>query len=168
MSDRASGNPLQLLLGTGAFAFCFAVFGSVSAYDADAARAGTQRQVSVGLGHAGPAGQPGRIPGLLTDRLGGRLASAHPWRSRPGRLPLARSYGQFGRRLLPGPWPASVGVPFVSRWYRPSVRLRAGDLRRMPAGRLGFPCWRGQGWAVWGFWSWNPGDQAGLLPGDSS
>lgn len=30
-SDRPSGNPLQLVLATGAFAVCFAVFGSVSA-----------------------------------------------------------------------------------------------------------------------------------------
>ncbi|HEY7547510.1 MAG TPA: hypothetical protein VID27_21615, partial [Blastocatellia bacterium] len=30
-NTQPSGNSLQLALGTGAFAFCFAVFGSVSA-----------------------------------------------------------------------------------------------------------------------------------------
>src|SRR4029450_7400381 len=74
--ERPAGNGLQLMLATGAFAFCFAVFGSVSAMmpilrkqlDLD------PLQVSVALAIPVLLGSLGRIPlGVLTDRYGGRV-----------------------------------------------------------------------------------------------
>src|SRR5262245_47835676 len=70
-----TGKGLQLGLATGAFAVCFAVFGSVSAMmpllrqqlGLDAI------QVSIALAIPVLLGSLGRIPlGILTDRMGGR------------------------------------------------------------------------------------------------
>ena len=67
---------LQLTLGTGAFAFCFAVFGSLSAMMPIISKqmhlSPVQKSVAVAL----PVllGSLGRIPlGMLTDRFGGRV-----------------------------------------------------------------------------------------------
>src|SRR5512146_3105328 len=71
-----TSNRLQLALGTGAFALCFAVFGSVSAMmpimrqqlHLEPTQAWIAISVPVLLGSLG------RIPlGMLTDRFGGRL-----------------------------------------------------------------------------------------------
>jgi MFS transporter, NNP family, nitrate/nitrite transporter len=71
-----AGNPLQLALGTGAFALCFAVFGSVSAM-MPILRERLQLgplEVSVGLAIPVLLGSLGRIPlGILTDQYGGRV-----------------------------------------------------------------------------------------------
>ena len=68
----------QLLLATGAFALCFAVFGSVSAMmPILKSRLGLNPlQVSVALAVPVLLGSLGRIPlGMLTDRFGGRVNS---------------------------------------------------------------------------------------------
>src|SRR5436190_14801064 len=71
-----SGNNLQLALATGAFAICFAVFGSVSAMMPILKKNLGLNPVQVSIAVAIPVllGSLGRIPlGLLTDRYGGRL-----------------------------------------------------------------------------------------------
>jgi NNP family nitrate/nitrite transporter-like MFS transporter len=71
-----AGNLLQLWLATGAFAICFAVFGSVSAMMPLLKQSlGLDTwQVSVALAVPVLLGSLGRIPlGMLTDRYGGRL-----------------------------------------------------------------------------------------------
>ena len=70
-----SGNTMQLLLGTGGFTVCFAVFGSVSAMmPILKTRLGLDPvQVSVALAMPVLLGSLGRIPlGIITDRRGGR------------------------------------------------------------------------------------------------
>src|SRR5215213_9215063 len=70
------GNNLQLALATGAFAICFAVFGSVSAMMPILKKALALNPVQVSIALAIPVllGSLGRIPlGMLTDRFGGRL-----------------------------------------------------------------------------------------------
>src|SRR5262249_22673585 len=71
-----SGNAFQLLLATGAFAICFAVFGSVSAMMPILKKNLGLGPVQVSVALAIPVllGSLGRIPlGMLTDRYGGRL-----------------------------------------------------------------------------------------------
>lgn len=71
-----TGNSLQLLLATGAFAICFAVFGSVSAMMPIIKKTLGLSPVQVSVALAVPVllGSLGRIPlGVFTDRLGGRL-----------------------------------------------------------------------------------------------
>ncbi|HXG66335.1 MAG TPA: MFS transporter, partial [Blastocatellia bacterium] len=71
-----NGNTLQLALATGAFAICFAVFGSVSAMMPILRQALGLDPMQVSIAVAVPVllGSLGRIPlGILTDRYGGRL-----------------------------------------------------------------------------------------------
>src|SRR5215813_14546117 len=73
-NPRQSSN-LQLALATGAFALCFAVFGSVSAMMPVLRKQFHLAPVQVSIAMAIPVllGSLGRIPlGMLTDRLGGR------------------------------------------------------------------------------------------------
>ena len=75
MSEPSSAK-LQLALGTGAFALCFAVFGSMSAMMPIISRhmALTPVQKSVAIAIPVLLGSLGRIPlGILTDRFGGRI-----------------------------------------------------------------------------------------------
>ena len=74
-----TGNPLQLMLATGAFAICFAVFGSVSAMMPSIKDTLGLSPFQVSLAIALPVllGSLGRIPlGMLTDRFGGRIVFA--------------------------------------------------------------------------------------------
>ena len=127
-SDSNRSNPLQLLLGTGAFAFCFAVFGSLSAMMPVFKRQFHLAPLQVSIAMAIPVllGSLGRIPlGMLTDRLGGRKVFTATMLFSviaPFLLGRANSYSQllvFG--LLTGLALASfsVGVAFVSGWYPP-------------------------------------------------
>src|ERR1051325_12197334 len=78
-SRNPSGNALQLMLATGAFAICFAVFGSVSAMMPSLKDALKRSPFQVSLAIALPVllGSLGRIPlGMLTDRFGGRVVFA--------------------------------------------------------------------------------------------
>jgi MFS transporter, NNP family, nitrate/nitrite transporter len=75
-TSSIGGNKLQLVLATGAFAICFAVFGSVSAMMPILKKSLGLNPVQVSLALAVPVllGSLGRIPlGMLTDRFGGRL-----------------------------------------------------------------------------------------------
>src|ERR1051326_6598665 len=74
-SNSRNSNTLQLLLGTGAFALCFAAFGSVSAMMPVLKKQFHLAPMQASIAMAIPVllGSLGRIPlGLLTDRLGGR------------------------------------------------------------------------------------------------
>src|SRR5437763_17206480 len=74
-SSSSRSNTLQLVLGTGAFALCFAVFGSISAMMPVLKKQFHLTPVEVSIAVAVPVllGSLGRIPlGLLTDRFGGR------------------------------------------------------------------------------------------------
>src|SRR5215467_357740 len=74
-SNNKGSNTLQLVLGTGAFALCFAVFGSVSAMMPVLKKQFHLAPLQTSIAMAIPVllGSLGRIPlGMLTDRLGGR------------------------------------------------------------------------------------------------
>src|SRR5215813_1577902 len=74
-STNPNGNVLQLLLATGAFAICFAVFGSVSAMmpSIKETLGLSPFQVSIAIALPVLLGSLGRIPlGIFTDRYGGR------------------------------------------------------------------------------------------------
>jgi len=74
--SQSSGNAWQLGLSTGAFAICFAVFGSVSAMMPIIKKNLALSPIQVSIAVAIPVllGSLGRIPlGILTDKHGGRL-----------------------------------------------------------------------------------------------
>lgn len=125
-TQSGHSNALQLILGTGAFALCFAVFGSVSAMMPVLKKQFhlAPMQASVAMAIPVLLGSLGRIPlGLLTDRFGGRkVFSLTMVLSIVAALMmgLVDSYSQL---LLFGFFTGialasfSVGVAFVSGWY---------------------------------------------------
>lgn len=119
-------NPLQLLLGTGAFALCFAVFGSVSAMMPVLKKQFhlTPLQASIAMAVPVLIGSLGRIPlGLLADRFGGRKVFIWTMLISVAAALLTgevNSYPQLvGFGFMTGIALASfsVGVAFVSGWY---------------------------------------------------
>ena len=125
-SQTPRSNALQLLLGTGAFALCFAVFGSVSALMPVLKKAFHLAPVQTSIAMAIPVllGSLGRIPlGLLADRFGGRkvfsitMVSSIIAALLMGKVTDYHQLLVFG--LLTGIALASfsVGVAFVSGWY---------------------------------------------------
>lgn len=125
-SNPERSNTLQLALGTGAFALCFAVFGTVSAMMPVLKKQFQLAPVQASIAMAIPVllGSLGRIPlGLLTDRFGGR--KVFTWTMVVSTLAallmgMVQSYSQllvFG--LFTGIALASfsVGIAFVSGWY---------------------------------------------------
>ena len=167
VSAPPTGNNLQLALGTGAFAVCFAIFGSVSAMmPLLRERLGLDpMQVSLALAVPVLLGSLGRIPlGVLTDWYGGRavfsivlLCSIIP----AFLIGFVTEYWQLlACGLLIGVALASfsVGVGFVSGWYPPQRQgaalgvYGAGNVGQSLAA-FGAPVVAGAaGWA-WGFWS---------------
>src|SRR5215813_4798350 len=138
------GNTKQLILGTGAFALCFAVFGSVSAMMPVMKRQFhlSPLQVSIALAVPVLLGSLGRIPlGLLTDRFGGRsVFSVTMLFSAAAAVLMGKVSGYhellvFG--LLTGIALASfsVGVGFVSGWY--SAQRQGFALGVYGAGNVG-------------------------------
>lgn len=120
------GNTLQLILATGAFAVCFAVFGSVSAMMPIMRKRLGFDSVEVSIAIAVPIllGSLGRIPlGILTDRFGGRVvfslvmsASIIPALliGTASSFAAVVAYGFFIGIALAS---FSVGVAFTSKWY---------------------------------------------------
>jgi NNP family nitrate/nitrite transporter-like MFS transporter len=116
----------QLILGTGAFALCFAVFGSVSAMMPVLKKQFHLAPMQASIAMAIPVllGSLGRIPlGLLTDRFGGRKVFSFTMVLSVVAalmMGLVESYSQL---LLFGFFTGialasfSVGVAFVSGWY---------------------------------------------------
>lgn len=171
MSDMAntnsSGNTLQLTLATGAFAICFAVFGSVSAMMPLLKKNLGLDPVQVSIALAIPVllGSLGRIPlGMLTDRYGGRLIFALVMSAAIVPAFMMGFVTSYWQLILCGFFIGialasfSVGVGFVSGWYPPAKQgmalgvYGAGNIGQslaafgspMLAAALGFR---------WGFWT---------------
>ena len=84
LPEKPQSNSLQLALGTGAFALCFAVFGSVSAMMPVLKKQFHLAPVQVSIAIAVPVllGSLGRIPlGCSRIALAGAEFSPSPWRS---------------------------------------------------------------------------------------
>jgi MFS transporter, NNP family, nitrate/nitrite transporter len=167
MQTSSSSAPTQLALGTGAFALCFAVFGSLSAMMPILSRqlhlSPIQKSVAVAL----PVllGSLGRIPlGLLTDRLGGRWVftvvmalSIVPAFLMGGVHDYAHLLA-YGFLIGVGLASFSVGVGFVSGWY-PAERqgfalgvYGAGNIGQSLAA-FGAPVIAAVWGFRWGFWT---------------
>src|SRR5262252_3674138 len=127
MQDHSAAK-LNLTLATGAFALCFAVFGSMSAMMPIISKhmALTPVQKSIAIAVPVLLGSLGRIPlGILTDRFGGRiiftlvmLFSIVPAFLMGG----VRSYTQlliYGFFIGIALASFSVGIAFVNGWYPP-------------------------------------------------
>ena len=155
------------MLGTGAFAFCFAVFGSMSAMMPIISRhmALSPVQKSVAIAIPVLLGSLGRIPlGILTDRFGGRIVfslvmlfSIIPAFLMGGVSSYAQlvTYGFFIGIALAS---FSVGVSFVNGWY-PSERqgfalgvYGAGNIGQSLAA-YGSPVLAAAFGFKWGFWT---------------
>ena len=158
---------LQLSLATGAFAVCFAVFGSVSAMMPILKKQLHLDPVQVSIALAVPVllGSLGRIPlGILTDRFGGRLIFSLVMAASivPALLMgWLRSYGQllvYGFFIGVALASFSVGVAFVSRWYPPETQGRAlgiygaGNIGQSLAA-FGAPLIAKALGFSWGFWT---------------
>lgn len=157
----------QLTLGTGAFALCFAVFGSLSAMMPILSKQLHLTPVEKSVAVAIPVllGSLGRIPlGMLTDRFGGRIifsvvmfltilpavlmGNVHTYSQ-------LISYGFF---IGIGLASFSVGVGFVSGWY--SAAKQGSALGVYGAGNIGqslaafgSPFIAAAFGMKWGFWT---------------
>jgi NNP family nitrate/nitrite transporter-like MFS transporter len=125
-SSSARSNTLQLVLGTGAFALCFAIFGSVSAMMPVLKKQFHIAPVQSSIAMAIPVllGSLGRIPlGLLADRLGGRKVFTSTMAASVIAAVLMGWVQSYSQLLLFGLFTGialasfSVGVAFVSGWY---------------------------------------------------
>jgi NNP family nitrate/nitrite transporter-like MFS transporter len=125
-SNPQRSGTLQLILATGAFALCFAVFGSVSAMMPVLKKQFHLAPVQTSIAMAIPVllGSLGRIPlGLLTDRLGGRKVFTWTMIVSVGAALLMGQVGSYSQLLIFGFCTGialasfSVGVAFVSGWY---------------------------------------------------
>lgn len=162
-----SSQKTQLAFGTGAFALCFAVFGTMSAMMPILSKqlhlSPVQKSVAVAL----PVllGSLGRIPlGMLTDRFGGRwvftsvmIASVIPAFLMGG----VHDYAHlliYGFLIGIGLASFSVGVGFVSGWYsseRQGYALGvygAGNIGQSLAA-FGAPFIAAAYGVRWGFWT---------------
>lgn len=163
----AGGNTLQLVLGTGAFAVCFAVFGSASAMMPTIRETLSLSPIQVSVAVALPVllGSLGRIPlGILTDRYGGRWVFTAVMAAAV--LPAflmgyVREYWQLlacGFFLGMGLASFAVGAAFVSRWYPPQQQGKAlglygaGTIGQSLAA-FGSPAIAAAAGFAWGFWA---------------
>ena len=166
-SSKSSGNMLQLLLATGAFAFCFAVFGSVSAMMPILRKQLGLSPIQISVAIAVPVllGSLGRIPlGILTDRFGGRLIFTIVMACAVVPAMLMGWVGAYWQLLLCGLFIGialasfSVGVGFVSGWYPPAKQgsalgiYGAGNIGQSLAA-FGSPLLAGSLGFKWGFWT---------------
>lgn len=127
-SSSNKSNSLQLVLGTGAFALCFAVFGSVSAMMPVLKKQFHLAPVQTSIAMAIPVllGSLGRIPlGLLADRVGGRKVFTWTMIASVIAALLMGKVETYSQLLLFGFFTGialasfSVGVAFISGWYPP-------------------------------------------------
>ena len=164
---RERGNPRQLALGTGTFAMCFAIFGSVSAM-MPLTKARLQLspfESSIAIAIPVLLGSLGRIPlGILADRWGSRRVSlAVMVASIAGALALAEVHS-FTQLIVVGffvgvslaSFASTIGL--ASGWYPPDRQgmalgvYGAGNIGQslaafgapMLARAFGFP---------WGYWT---------------
>lgn len=162
---QPQGNAAQLALATGAFALCFAVFGSVSAMMPIIRKQLHLDPLQASIAVAVPVllGSLGRIPlGMLTDRYGGRIVfSAVMAFSVVPAVAIGYVTSFYGLLLfgfLIGIALASfsVGVAFSSGWYPPSRQgtalgiYGAGNIGQSLAA-FGSPVLAAAAGYVWGF-----------------
>ena len=164
--QSSSSSSKQLVMGTGAFALCFAVFGTMSAMMPILSKQMHLSPVQKSIAVAVPVllGSIGRIPlGMLTDRFGGRIVfsvvmllsiipaflmgGVHDYRH-------LLAYGFFIGIALAS---FSVGVGFVSGWY--SAERQGFALGVYGAGNIGqslaafgSPFIAAAYGVKWGFW----------------
>jgi NNP family nitrate/nitrite transporter-like MFS transporter len=162
-----AGNGRQLLLGTVAFALCFAVFGSVSAMMPILTKQLNLSPIQVSVAIAIPVllGSLGRIPlGILTDRFGGRLIFSIVMACSIVPAILMGLVVEYWEVVACGLFIGialasfSVGVGFVSGWYpanRQGTALGiygAGNIGQSLAA-FGSPVLAGALGFKWGFWT---------------
>jgi len=155
------------MLGTGAFAICFAVFGSVSAMMPIMKKMLGLNPIQVSVAIAVPVllGSLGRIPlGILTDRFGGRVVFSAVMACSVVPAALMGYVSAYWQLLLCGFFIGialasfSVGVGFVSGWYPPERQgmalgvYGAGNIGQSLAA-FGSPLLAGALGFGWGFWT---------------
>jgi MFS transporter, NNP family, nitrate/nitrite transporter len=167
MPSSKSSAKLQLALGTGAFALCFAVFGSLSAMMPILSKQMHLTPIQKSIAVAIPVllGSLGRMPlGMLTDRLGGRWVftvvmalSIIPAFLMGGVHDYAHLI-VYGFLIGIGLASFSVGVGFVSGWYPPTKQGLAlgvygsGNIGQSLAA-FGAPVIAAAIGFRWGFWT---------------
>jgi NNP family nitrate/nitrite transporter-like MFS transporter len=167
MQSSSSSARLQLALGTGAFALCFAVFGSLSAMMPILSKQLHLTPIQKSIAVAIPVllGSLGRIPlGILTDRFGGRWVFTAVMAL--SILPAFLMGGVhdythlliYGFLIGVGLASFSVGVGFVSGWY--SAERQGFALGVYGAGNIGqslaafgAPAIAAAFGFRWGFWT---------------
>src|SRR5262245_29842110 len=162
-----SDNTLQLVLATGAFAICFAVFGSVSAMMPILKKNLSLGPVQVSVALAIPVllGSLGRIPlGMITDRYGGRLIFSAVMVSSIAPALMMGFVADYWQLIVCGFFIGvalasfSVGVGFVSGWYPPEKQglalgvYGAGNIGQSLAA-FGSPVLAAALGFEWGFWT---------------
>lgn len=166
-TTTAGGNNLQLTLATGAFAVCFAVFGSVSAMMPILKKSLGLDPVQVSIALAIPVllGSLGRIPlGMLTDHFGGRLIFSLVMACSFVSAILIGFVEAYWQLVVCGFFIGialasfSVGVGFVSGWYPPQRQgyalgvYGAGNIGQSLAA-FGSPVLAAALGFKWGFWT---------------
>lgn len=166
MTNRTSATT-QLTLGTGAFALCFAVFGSLSAMMPILSRQMhlTPIQKSVAVAVPVLLGSLGRIPlGMLTDRFGGRIVFSVVMFLTIIPAVLMGTVHSYSELILYGFFIGiglasfSVGVGFVSGWYSAAKQgtalgiYGAGNIGQSLAA-FGSPFIAAAFGIKWGFWT---------------
>lgn len=166
-ANSSAGNNLQLVMATGAFAICFAVFGSVSAMMPILKKnlALDPVQVSVALAIPVLLGSLGRIPlGMLTDRYGGRLIFSIVMACSIVPAFLMGFVSEYWQLIACGFFIGialasfSVGVGFVSGWFPPERQgfalgvYGAGNVGQSLAA-FGSPVLAAALGFKWGFWT---------------
>ncbi len=161
------GNGLQLAMATGAFAVCFAVFGSVSAMMPILKRAMglTPVQLSVALAVPVLLGSLGRIPlGMLADRYGGRRVLLAVMAASVAAVTVMARVNTYGELVAAGFCVGialasfSAGVGFASGWYPPEKQgvalgvYGAGNIGQSLAA-FGAPVVARELGRAWGFWT---------------
>jgi NNP family nitrate/nitrite transporter-like MFS transporter len=162
-----SSSKIQLALATGAFALCFAVFGTMSAMMPILSKqmhlSSVQKSIAVAL----PVllGSLGRIPlGMLTDRFGGRIVFSGVMLLSIIPAFLMGTVADYHQLLIYGFFIGialasfSVGVGFVSGWY--SAERQGFALGIYGAGNIGqslaafgSPFIAAAAGLRWGFWT---------------
>jgi len=165
--QESSSSKMQLSLGTGAFALCFAVFGTMSAMMPLLSRQMHLTSVQKSAAVALPVllGSLGRIPlGMLTDRFGGRIVFSVVMVMSIIPAFLMGTVTDYFQLLFYGFFIGialasfSVGVGFVSGWY--SAERQGFALGVYGAGNIGqslaafgSPFIAAAAGMRWGFWT---------------
>lgn len=169
MSQSATepkGNNTQLIAATLSFAFCFAVFGSISAMMPILSKKMglTGMQVSVAVALPVLLGSLGRLPlGMATDRFGGRIVFSLTMLASVIPAVFLGMVSEYWQLLVCGFFAGislasfAVGVSFVSKWYPPDRQGTAlgiygvGNIGQSLAA-YGSPLVAGWLGFQWGYW----------------